>query len=112
MNLTDEDIRMLEESDKPEAKFFLQAVHFVNERGFEAYCAVIDCMAVGYAIDATLVNTISGHVGIETKSDLTLGMTVLDRRHHFVWESLPVVEIGESADYERFLKLLMKLVLA
>ena len=112
VNLTDEDIRMLEESDKPEAKFFLQAVHFVNERGFEAYCAVIDCMAVGYAIDATLVNTISGHVGIETKSDLTLGMTVLDRRHHFVWESLPVVEIGESADYERFLKLLMKLVLA
>ena len=95
-----------------QAKFFLQAVHFVNERGFEAYCAVIDCMAVGYAIDATLVNTISGHVGIETKSDLTLGMTVLDRRHHFVWESLPVVEIGESADYERFLKLLMKLVLA
>ena len=44
VNLTDEDIRMLEASDKPEAKFFLQAVHFVNEKGFEAYCAVIDCM--------------------------------------------------------------------
>lgn len=112
VNLTDEDIRLLEESDKPEAKFLLQAVRFVNNRGFEAYCTVIDCMAVGYAIDPTLVKTIKGHVGIETKSGLTLGMTVLDRRHHHVWEELPVIEIGASADCGRFLKLLMKLVLA
>ena len=112
VNLTDRDIHMLEQSDKPEAKFFLQAIRFVNQRGFEAYCAVIDCMAVGYAIDPELVTTITGRVGIETKDGLTLGMTVLDSRHHFVWETLPEVEIGESADYEGFLKLLMKLVLA
>lgn len=112
VNLTDEDIRMLELSDKPEAKFFRQTIRFVNGRGFEAYCAVIDCMAVGYAIDSTLVQTISGHVGIETKDGLTLGMTVLDSRHHFAWDTLPLVEIGESADYGRFLKLLMALVLA
>lgn len=111
VNLTDEDIQMLEQSDKPEAGFFRQAIRFVNGRGFEAYCAVIDCMAVGYAIDPTLVKTITGHVGIETKDGLTLGMTVLDSRHHFVWDTLPVIEIGESADCERFLKLLMKLVL-
>lgn len=112
VNLTDEDIRMLELSHKPEAKFFRQTIRFVNGRGFEAYCALIDCMAVGYAIDSTLVQTISGHVGIETKDGLTLGMTVLDSRHHFAWDTLPLVEIGEHADYGRFLKLLMELVLA
>lgn len=112
VNLTDEDIHMLELSHKPEAKFFRQTIRFVNGRGFEAYCALIDCMAVGYAIDSTLVQTISGHVGIETKDGLTLGMTVLDSRHHFAWDTLPLVEIGEHADYGRFLKLLMDLVLA
>ena len=112
VNLTDEDIKLLEESERPEAKFLLKAIRFVNGRGFEAYCTVIDCMAVAYAIDPTLVETITGHVGIETQSKLTLGMTVLDRRHHHVWEQLPVIEIGAKADCERFLQLLMKLVLA
>ncbi|MFV0240780.1 MAG: nucleoside hydrolase [Lacrimispora sphenoides] len=112
VNLTEEDIAMLEASEKPEAKFLLQAIRFVNGRGFETYCAVIDCMAVAYAIDPALVETIKGHVGIETHSKLTLGMTVLDRRHHHVWEDLPVIEIGVAVDCERFLKLLMQLVLA
>lgn len=111
VNITEADIRLLEQSEKPEAKFFLQAIRFVNKRGFEAYCAVIDCMAVGYAIDNTLVETFKGHVGIETKDGLTLGMTVLDRRHHFVWEQLPLIEIGKKADYARFLRLLVDLVL-
>ena len=71
-----------------------------------------DCMAVGYAIDPTLVETIQGHVGVETQSPLTLGMTVLDSRHHHVWTQLPVIEIGAKADYHRFLRLLKQLVLA
>lgn len=111
VNLTQEDITKLEESKNKEAKFLLQAISFVNGRGFEAYCTIIDCMAVGYAIDSSLVETIKGHVGIETQSELTLGMTVLDSRHHHVWEQLPVVEIGSKADYGRFLQLLMELVL-
>lgn len=112
VNLTEQDMELLRTSDKKEAKFLYQAIQFVNNRGFEAYCTVIDCMAVAYAIDPTLVKTMEGRVGIETKDGLTLGMTVLDRRHHHVWEHLPLVTIGESADYHRFLRLLMELVLA
>lgn len=112
VNLTPRDIENLEKSDKKEAKFLLQAIRFVNKNGFEAYCAVIDCMAVGYAIDPTLVETFMGRVGIETKGELTLGNTVLDSRHHHVWEQLPMVEIGKRGDHERFLNLLMELVLA
>lgn len=111
VNFTDDDIKLLEESDRKEAKFLRQAIRFNGNRGFDAYCTVIDCMAVAYAIDPTLVETMKVRVGVETKDGLTLGMTVVDRRHHFVWENLPLIEIGCNADYGRFLKLLLGLVL-
>ena len=112
VNLTEADIAALEKSPNKEAGFLRQAIRFVNSRGFEAYCTVIDCMAVGCAIDPTLVETFEGHVGVETAGSLTLGMTVLDARHHFVWEQLPLIHIARRADHQRFLRLLMKLVLA
>ncbi len=111
VNLTEEDLERLRRSDRREAKFLYQSTQFVKNRGFEAYCAVIDCMAVGYAIDETLVETFQGRVGIETKDGLTLGNTVVDYRHHHVWETLPMIEIGKKADYGAFLKMLMELVL-
>lgn len=112
INLGEEDMEALKASKNREAGFLLQAIRFVNKKGFEAYCAVIDCLAVGYAIDPTLVETFQGRVGIETKGELTLGNTVLDARHHHVWEQLPMIEIGKRVNYERFLRLLMELVLA
>lgn len=106
------DLEALDASPKPEATFLRQAIRYVTGRGYGAYCTVIDCMAVAYAIDPDLISTFTGRVGIETSSPLTLGMTVLDRRHHHVWKHLPAVEIADSADYGRFLKLLLDRVLA
>lgn len=111
VNFSEKDIQKLEASDKREAAFLLNAIRFVNGRGFEAYCTVIDCMAVAYAIDSSLVETMEAHVGVETKDGLTLGMTVIDRRHHFVWEQLPLIHVGCKADCGRFLNLLLELVL-
>ena len=111
VNFSDEDVKRLEESDKKEADFLANAIRFVKKRGFDAYCTVIDCMAVAYAIDPTLVETMEAHVGVETKDGLTLGMTVIDRRHHFVWEQLPLIQVGCSADCGRFLQMLLELVL-
>ena len=112
VNFSEEDIKKLEMSDKKEAAFLLNAIRFVNGRGFDAYCTVIDCMAVAYAIDSSLVDTMEAHVGVETKDGLTLGRTVIDRRHHFVWEHLPLIHVGCNAHCGRFLNLLMDLVLA
>lgn len=112
VHFSQQEIEQFRESSRPEAQFLYQAIQFVQRRGFAAYCTIIDCMAVGYAIDETLVETVRGHVGIETQSALTLGMTVLDRRHHHVWTRLPVVEIGAKADCGRFLQMLKELVLA
>ncbi len=112
VSLTAEELDRLGKSSRREAAFLRQAIRYVNGRGFEAYCAVIDCMAVGYAIDETLVEVFEGKVGIETKEGLTLGNTVVDYRHHHIWQELPTVKIGRTADYKRFLQLLMEIVLA
>ena len=64
VNFTNEDVMKLEESQRKEAAFLRQAIRFVNERGFEAYCTVIDCMAVAYVIDPSLVETFEAHVGV------------------------------------------------
>lgn len=112
VNFSEEDIQAFEDSPNPEAHFLNQAIKFVHGRGFEAYCTIIDCMAVGYVIDPSIVETIKGHVGIETVSPLTLGMTVLDARHHHVWTHLPVVEIATTANCGKFLQILKDLVLA
>lgn len=111
VNFSEQDIEDFKNSNRPEAHFLYQAIQFVHGRGYDAYCTIIDCMAIAYAIDPTLVETIQGHVGIETQSPLTLGMTVLDARHHHVWTHLPVVEIGAKADCGRFLQMLKQLVL-
>lgn len=111
-NFSEADIDTFRNSKKPEAQFLYKAIHFVRDHGFEAYCTIIDCLAVAYAIDPTLVKTIQGRVGIETQSQLTLGMTVLDARHHHVWTHLPVIEIGAEADHGRFLTLLKDLIFA
>lgn len=111
VNFSQEQIDAFENSSLPEAHFLRQSIRYAAGIGFEAYTTIIDCMAVGYAIDPTLVETIQGRVGIETQSPLTLGMTVLDARHHHVWEHLPIITIGAKADYGRFLTLLSSLVL-
>jgi purine nucleosidase/pyrimidine-specific ribonucleoside hydrolase len=112
VNFSHEAIDRFRTSPRREAQFLAKAIEFVNSRGFDAYSTVIDCMAVAYAIDPVLVEIMKGRVGIETKDGLTLGMTVLDRRHHHVWMELPEVNIAKHADYDRFLKLLTELILA
>ena len=103
VDFSESDLKRLEASGKPEAGFLRKAIRFVRGRGFQASCAVIDCMAIACAADHTLVDPVPGHVGVETKDGLTLGMTVMDRRHHFTWEQLPLIDVTVRADYARFL---------
>ncbi len=105
------DLEAFRTSELSEAKFLSNAISFSHGRGFEAYCAVIDGVAVAYAIDRSVVDTVEGHVDIEIKDGLTLGMTVMDRRHHFVWKQLPVIAVGYHTDSSKFLGIVKKLVL-
>lgn len=105
------DLVQLKNSENPEAKFLSNAIDFVQFRGYGAYCAVIDCMAIAYVVDPNLFSIKPARVSIETKEGLTLGMTVRDGRAHHAWTQLPVINIADNADYSRFLKLLKDTIL-
>lgn len=111
VDFSEHDLRSLQESERKEAAFLLNAIQFVKQRGYAAYCTIIDCMAIAYCIDPTLLETTKTLVGVELKDGLTLGMTVRDGRHHHTWEHLPSIRIAISANYKAFLDLLVQLVL-
>ncbi|MBS4208906.1 nucleoside hydrolase [Bacillus sp. FJAT-50079] len=112
VNFSEEDLELLRKSNKKEASFLLNMIEFVTNRGFESYCVLIDSMAVAAAIDETLITTIKGKVGVETKGNLTLGMTILDTRHHHTWNNLPEINIAAEADYKRFNDLVLERILS
>ncbi|MBW4082527.1 nucleoside hydrolase [Paenibacillus sp. S150] len=111
VNFTGEELQELEASDRPEAAVLHQMIKFVLGRGFESYCVLIDSMAVAAVIDPTLIRYLTAKVGIETKGQLTLGMTVMDTRHHHAWTDLPDIHVAYQADYRQFLRLVMDAVL-
>lgn len=111
VNFSKEDVALFDSSEKPEAKFLSQAIRFVRERGFEAYCTIIDCMAIGAVIDPQLIQTACFPVGVETKDGLTLGMTVRDSRHHHVWKDLPVIRVATAADHQKLLEMIRERIL-
>lgn len=111
INFSEEQLATLKASPRHEARIVEQMVRFVQGRGFESYCVLIDSMAVAAVIDPTLMGTVKARVGVETRGELTLGQTVADFRHHHGWMHLPQIDVASSADYGRFLDLIMKTVL-
>ena len=111
INFGEAELTALAESSRREAAFLLQMVNFVTGRGFESYCVLIDSLAVAATIDPTIVSTLSARVGVETEGKLTLGMTVMDTRHHHGWDELPDIDIAYQADFPRFLQMIMDAVL-
>jgi inosine-uridine nucleoside N-ribohydrolase len=63
-----------------------------------------DPMAVGVAIDPSLVKTRRIHVDVESRGAYTRGMTVTDLKEHGS-RSVPTVDVALAIDRERFLKL-------
>lgn len=108
INLREGHSRVLEDSQRPEAKYMLGLIQFVKQRGFQDYCVLIDSMAIAAAIDPTLIKTQRIHVDVETQSGLSLGQTVVDRRNNFRWDHLPQINAAYDADFEKFHDLLIR----
>jgi inosine-uridine nucleoside N-ribohydrolase len=98
---------LLAQSKRKSAWFLAGAVEFVERRGFRSYCALIDALAVATVIDPAVIRTQRLRVGIETRGELTTGQTVVDRREHFQWSHLPLVNAASDVDGELFLQCLM-----
>ncbi|MFG2041388.1 nucleoside hydrolase [Dactylosporangium sp. NPDC048998] len=105
INFRPGDLDQLRASDRPEAEFATRVVDFVNGRGYQSYCSLIDSTAVAAAIDPTLLETDVVLCDIALADGLTRGMTVVDRRNHHAWTDMPRIRIATGMDFGRFLDL-------
>lgn len=105
INFREHDLETLRASPTPEAALALRVVDFVNRRGYQSYCSLIDSVAVAVAIDHTLVEVTALHCDIATEDRLTRGMTVVDRRAHHRWTDLPLITVARDLGFGRFLDL-------
>jgi purine nucleosidase/pyrimidine-specific ribonucleoside hydrolase len=105
INFRPADLERLRASPKAEAQLAVRVVEFVQGRGYQSYCSLIDSAAVASLIDPTLVTRETVYCDVATEGRLTRGMTVVDRRNHHRWTGLPQIEIAVGFDYDRFLDL-------
>lgn len=107
INLTPGQLAQLGAGGGAQAVFAAEMAHFVEGRGFENYCAQIDAVAVAVAVCPELAETVSVRCGVELSGALTRGMTVIDQRHHHIWEELPTVDVVTRVDADAFHRLLL-----
>ncbi|MGN6762235.1 MAG: nucleoside hydrolase [Leifsonia sp.] len=105
INFRPHDLEALRASDSAEAALAARVVDFVNGRGYQSYCSLIDSVAVAAAIDPTLIETVSLRCDVATEGRLTRGMTVVDRRAHHQWTDMPLITVASDLDFDRFLDL-------
>ena len=96
----------LSRSGSRAASFLLGAADFVSRRGFGTYTALIDAAAIAYVLDPTLFTMQTLAVAVETVSPLSRGQVIVDRREHFRWTDLPLIDAAQDIDAQRYLNLL------
>lgn len=106
INLNSSQLAQLRTGRDP-GRFCADMVDFVLVRGFESYCALIDSVAVAAAARPNLVQTQHVPCVVETSGEATLGMTVVDSRHHHAWDTLPRINVASSLDHAGFHDLLL-----
>ncbi len=102
-----EHCEILEKSKSPAAKFVIGVLNFLRRRGFGDYCALIDPLAVAYALDSSIMVTQKVDIAVETESKLSLGQIIVDRREKFKWKGLAQVNAASKVDGQKYLDLLV-----
>ncbi|MEH7223239.1 nucleoside hydrolase [Bacillus sp. JJ1566] len=101
---TDEVCKRIAEIDNPAARFVNELLDFVRKTQFESFGLehppVHDACSVAYVIDPTVVETKKLRVDIETDSELTYGMTVID--YNGVTGKEPNVNVGLTLNQGKF----------
>ncbi|MET8944557.1 nucleoside hydrolase [Streptomyces sp. NPDC004542] len=105
INFRPADLDRLRGSDTPEAALAARVVDFVNGRGYQSYCSLIDSVAIAAIADPSLVESVEVRCDVERRGELTRGMTVVERRAHHGREDIPTIRAVSSLDFDRFLDL-------
>ncbi|ODV85755.1 hypothetical protein CANARDRAFT_22549 [[Candida] arabinofermentans NRRL YB-2248] len=105
--LKEEHRKILQASSTPASKFVLGVLNFLKKRGHGDYCALIDSLAVAYAIDESIMETEVVDIAVETQSKISLGQIIVDKRKNFKWTHLPQIDAVNAVDGERYVKILV-----
>lgn len=112
--LKEEHVRRLEAANNPHAAFVAKAARYVMPHSLVRYgdpCVHLhDPLAIGVAIDRSLVRTQKLFVDVETANGLTLGKTIADPYRR--WGKAPNVEVCVEVDAERFVALMLERLIA
>lgn len=100
LTLSAEQRAKLRSADRPVASLVLSVLDFVEQRGFGAYCGLIDSMAIAHLIDPSTLSCETIRVIVERTSTLSLGQTVVERRENFAWDGLASISAAYEADFE------------
>lgn len=92
------DLDRLRRARTHEAALAARVVDYVEGRGYQSYCSLIDSVAA-------LIECVEVRCDIERRGELTRGMTVAERRAHHGREDLPVIKAVSGLDFDRFLDL-------
>jgi purine nucleosidase len=120
-------LEQLAKTHGPENDFMAQVNSFLvdlSEKFGSPGSPMYDSLAIGAAIDRTLMKTQAMHVDVETRGEFSRGETVANRRNeyeknvlhgdHYVIEGLekvtPNVEVCTGVDSERFIQLFISRV--
>lgn len=97
----------LRDARNPACDFLLKVTDFVEGRGFAEYCGLIDSLAVAVALNPSLVQTKPYQIWVETKSPISLGQTIIDRRRKFNWSTKANAKVATAVDASGFVDLLV-----
>jgi purine nucleosidase len=120
-------LKQLAKTHGPENDFVVAALEYLlalEQKFGETGTPMYDPLAVGAAIDATIVKTEAMHVAVETRGEFTRGETVANRHNtvernvlhgdRYIIEGVdsvkPNVQVGTGVDAERFIQLLISRV--
>ncbi len=107
-----EEERAIRAAKRPEARLVAGMLDFVLGRGFQSYCLLIDSCAVAAAAQPELIETRLLPCDVETKGELTRGMTVVDIRDNFRWAELPQIAVAADADFPNLRSFILENLLA
>lgn len=96
-----DEVRQLDNVSSTEAVLTREVTRYLFEQRAMASMALHDPLAVGVALDPSLVTARNGPVHVETRGDYTRGQTVFDLRH---WVAQPPsnTRVALEVDADRF----------
>lgn len=105
VNFRPQDLEALHAANTSEAELAVRVVDFVQRRGYQSYCSLIDSVAMATIVDPTLAERVDLRCDVERHGELTRGMTVVERRAHHGRTDLPTISAVADLDFDRFLDL-------